>query len=100
MINLDHHVPTSCPVARCELCGVELATLRIIGHIIDDLLECLECWHRLGYDEWKWVAEYWGNRVVPSIGVGLPAPVLAASDAAGVHRALLDWQSDVIDHLL
>ena len=66
-----------------------------VVRIIDDLLDCVELWHRAGCDDARWVANYWRHTVAPSLGVELPAYVRAAADAREVHEALLAWQTAV-----
>ena len=75
-------------------------TLVIVERIVEDLLDCLEGWHRLGYDDWLWVTDYWARRVAPLIDVELPRGLRAATDAADVHRALLAFQETVIARLV
>ena len=66
-----------------------------VVRIIDDLLDCVELWHRAGCDDARWVATYWQHRVTPALGVDLPAYVRSAADAREVHEALLAWQTAV-----
>lgn len=64
----------------------------VLVRIIDDLIDCVELWHRAGCDDARWVANHWHRTVGPYLGVALPAHVRAATDARGVHEALLAWQ--------
>lgn len=86
--------------AENELCRLDRETLLLVDHVIEDMLDCLERWQKIGYDDWEWVTEYWARRVAPSIGVELPRQVRDATDAAGVHRGLLEWQDAIIAQLL
>ena len=75
--------------------SIDRAIDLVLARIIDDLIDSVELWHRAGCDDARWVAKHWHRTVGPCLGVALPARVLAAADARGVHEALLEWQTAV-----
>jgi hypothetical protein len=76
-------------------CSSATAIDRAVLCILDDLLDCVEVWHRAGCDDARWVANHWHRTLAPTLGVELPAYVRAAADARAAHEALLAWQTDV-----
>lgn len=81
--------------ARTALPDRSRTNAQVLVRVIDDLLDCLELWHRAGCDDARWIAHHWHRTFAPCLGVELPAPVLVAVDARDAHEALLAWQTAV-----
>jgi hypothetical protein len=76
------------------------ATLRLLGYIIDSVIDTLELWQLAdGAMSSSWVSALWSRRIGPAIGIDLPPRLRAAADAATLHRELLAWQREIIDAL-
>src|ERR1700686_1878007 len=79
---------------------VDQQTLRLLVHIIDDVLDALELWQSAGDADGRWIIAYWSRRVPPRIGVDLPQPVRTPPDSSNIHCELLAWQAVIIERLL
>ena len=76
------------------------ATLVLLERLIEDVIEALELWQSAGYDDCRWVWDYWTRCVPPRSGFDPPTRVRGAENAAGLHQALLQWQDAVIGALV
>ena len=76
------------------------STLILLDLLIEDVLDALELWQAAGYDDCRWVWNYWSRCVPSQCELDPPVAVRDAADAHELHRALLDWQDAVIAALL
>jgi hypothetical protein len=82
------------------LAAADRSILILLDLLIEDVVDALELWQAAGYDDCRWVWSYWSRCVPPQRGLDPPATVRAAVDAHELHRALLEWQDEVIAALL
>jgi len=85
------------PTAPASL--IDRTRTLLLIHLIDDIADALELWQSAGSTDSTWVVEYWSRRVVPWLGVELPAAVREAPDAWELHRTLLAWQVELAEQL-